>query len=42
VLEDNPDAFLKICALFKEDYGRIITAFDVGHPKKAEETIWQK
>ena len=42
ILENEPDAFLKICVLFKEGYGRVITAFDVGHLKRTEEILWQK
>ncbi len=42
VLADLPDAYLKVCVLFKQEQGRVLTAFAVDLPKFDEETIWSK
>ena len=42
VIPDFPDLFLKVCVLFKQEIGRVITAFDVEMPKPNEDMIWQK
>lgn len=42
MLEIDPDAYLKVCVLFRGDQGRVLTAFGVDRPKVTEEIIWQK
>ena len=42
MMENDPDAYLKVCVLFKGGQGRVITAFGVDRPKLSEEILWQK
>lgn len=42
MIENDPDAFLKVCVLFKHEQGRVLTAFGVDRPKWSEEILWQK
>lgn len=42
MIENAPDAFLKVCVLFKQEQGRVLIAFGVDRPKPAEEILWQK
>lgn len=42
VVADSPDLYLKVCVLFKQDIGRVLTAFDVDTPKPDENILWQK
>jgi hypothetical protein len=42
VLPDAPALFLKVCVLFKQDVGRVLTAFEVEAPRAAEDVLWQK
>jgi hypothetical protein len=42
VIPDHPDALLKVCVLFKQDVGSILTAFATELPKVGEDILWQK
>jgi hypothetical protein len=42
VIPDFPDEFLKVCVLFKQDIGSVITAFAVDMPKPDEDILWEK
>ncbi len=42
VLADSPDSYLKVCVLFKQEIGSVITAFDVEIPTLDEDVLWQK
>ena len=42
VISDAPDLFLKVCVLFKQDVGRVLTAFEVAAPRMTEDVLWQK
>ncbi|MFN8487605.1 MAG: hypothetical protein U0350_08450 [Caldilineaceae bacterium] len=42
IISDFPDLYLKVCVLFKQDVGRVITAFAVDFPKLEEDVLWQK
>ena len=42
MMENDPDAFLKVCVLFRREQGRVLTAFGVDRPKITEEILWQK
>jgi hypothetical protein len=42
IVPDSADLFLKVCVLFKQDVGRVLTAFDVVAPKPTEDILWQK
>jgi uncharacterized DUF497 family protein len=42
VVPDAPELFLKVCVLFKQDIGRVLTAFDVEAPRLTEEILWQR
>jgi hypothetical protein len=42
VIPDAPDLFLKVCVLFKQDVGRVLTAFEVEAPRATEDLLWQK
>ena len=42
MIAHDPDAFLKVCVLFKQEQGRVLTAFGVDRPKPTEEILWQK
>ena len=39
---DFPALFLKVCVLFKNDIGRVITAFDVEALHPDEFLVWQE
>lgn len=42
ILADLPDAYLKVCVLFEQEQGCVLTAFAVDSPKRDEATIWSK
>lgn len=42
ILSDFPDLYVKVCVLFKQEVGRVLTAFDVDMPKINEKILWQK
>ncbi|MBV7330592.1 hypothetical protein KFU94_20585 [Chloroflexi bacterium TSY] len=39
---DLPDRLLKVCVLFKNNIGRVITAFDIDMLHPDETIIWQE
>lgn len=42
VIPGHPDALLKVCVLFKQDVGSVLTAFAAEMPKVGEDILWQK
>jgi hypothetical protein len=42
VIPGHPDVLLKVCVLFKQDVGRVLTAFAAEMPKIGEEMLWQR
>ena len=42
VIPGHPDILLKVCVLFKQDVGRVLTAFAVEMPRVDEDILWQK